>query len=247
MVENDYNAVSEFYDHVYYKENTHSDALERHYINLAKKINIKPGEKLLDIACGTGHWLKAAATFGADVHGVDISARAVEICRKRLPGAAIEVGIAENLPFPDTYFDTITCLGSLEHFLDQPKAIQEMVRVAKPTAQFLILVPNSGFLTYRLGLFKGTQQQAVKETIRSLDEWKTLFNHEGLIVEKCWADHHVFSKNWIVRKPYTMILPRLIQALLLLIWPLGWQYQVFHWCRLKNNLTLKKANRRPGQ
>lgn len=235
MVENDYNAVGEFYDQVYYREGTHSGDLARYYRNLAQKINIQAGEKLLDIACGTGNWLKEAASFGADIHGIDISARAVEICQKRFPGRAIEVGIAENLPFPDACFDTISCLGSLEHFLDQPKAIQEMIRVAKPTAQFLILVPNSGFMTYRLGLFKGTQQQAVKETIKSLEEWKALFNKEGLVVEKRWADHHVLSKSWIIRKPYIMILPRLIQALLLLIWPLNWQYQVFHLCRFANN------------
>ncbi|QPK63420.1 class I SAM-dependent methyltransferase [Methylomonas sp. LL1] len=232
MNEKDYKIVGDFYDQVYYQKISQSDNPNRHYWSLAKKIGIKPGEKLLDIACGTGSWLKTASDFGANIHGIDISGRAIEICQKKFPNNSIKEGIAENLPFPDAYFDIVTCLGALEHFLDQPKAIREMIRVAKPNARFLILVPNAGFLTFRLGFFKGTQQQEVKETIKSLNEWQTLFNQQGLNIVSRWADFHVLSKYWIVRKPYGMLVPRLIQALLLLVWPLSWQYQVYHLCCL---------------
>jgi ubiquinone/menaquinone biosynthesis C-methylase UbiE len=232
MTGKNYKVVSDFYDQVYYKETQQIYNLNRYYRTLAKKMGIKPGEKVLDIACGTGSWLMATSDFGADIHGVDISDRAIEIGKNSLPNSTLKVGTAENLPFPDAYFDLVTCLGALEHFLDQPKAIKEMIRVAKPTTRFLILVPNSGFLTYRLGLFKGTQQQTIKETINSLDEWEKLFNQQGLTTVNRWADTHVLSRSWILRKPYFMVIPRLIQALLLMIWPLNWQYQVFHLCRL---------------
>jgi ubiquinone/menaquinone biosynthesis C-methylase UbiE len=230
MNKNDYQAVENFYDTVYYSATSQAKKPSFHLRKLAEKINIKPGEQLLDIACGTGAWLEAANQSGAQIHGIDISTRAIEVCRKRLPDSHVEVGIAENLPFPDAFFDIITCLGSLEHFLDQPKAIEEMVRVAKLDARFLILVPNAGFLTYRLRLFRGTQQQAIKETIRSLDDWKALFSRSGLTVESRWADYHILSIEWILRRPYRMLLPRLIQAIALLIWPLKWQYQVYHLC-----------------
>lgn len=230
MNKNDYQAVEKFYDTVYYSAASQAKKPSFHLRTLAKKINIKPGEQLLDIACGTGAWLEAASKSGAQVNGIDISTRAIEVCHGRLPDSHVEVGIAESLPFPDAFFDVITCLGSLEHFLDQPKAIEEMVRVAKPDARFLILVPNAGFLTYRLSLFKGTQQQAIKETIRCLDDWEALFSRSGLTVESRWADYHILSKEWILRRPYRMLLPRLIQAIILLVWPLNWQYQVYHLC-----------------
>lgn len=230
MNKDDYKVVGDFYDQVYYQEAKQSDNVSRHYHALAAKIGLKSGDKLLDIACGTGTWLKVALDFGADIHGIDISVRAIEICQNQFPNYTINVGIAENIKFPDAFFDVITCLGSLEHFLDQSKALKEMIRVAKPDARYLILVPNAGFLTYRLGLFNGTQQQTVKETIKSLDEWQVLFEQQGLTIVSRWADFHILSKDWIMRKPYILMVPRIIQALLLLIWPLNWQYQVYHLC-----------------
>jgi hypothetical protein len=64
----------------------------------------------------------------------------------------------------------------------------------KPNGKVVILVPNAGFLTYRLGLYKGTQQQAIRETIRSLSEWQGMLNASGLTVTKRWKDLHVLDK-----------------------------------------------------
>lgn len=110
-----------------------------------------------------------------------------------------------------------------------------MVRVAKPDAQLLILVPNSGFLTYRLCLYRGTLQQAACETIRSLDEWARMFRDCGIDIHERWKDLHVLDREWIVRPPWRMVLPRLLQALALLVWPLDWQYQVYHRCSCKSH------------
>ncbi len=233
MIKNDYEKVSDFYNKVYYQSVSLDENTGSHYLKLAKKINLATGESILDIACGTGKWLKAATDMGAIIHGVDISSEAIGICKQRFPNNVMEVGLAENLPFPDNYFDVVTCLGSLEHFLDQAKAIREMLRVAKPSARFLILVPNAGFLTYRLGLFKGTQQKEIKETIKSLEDWQNLFFEQGLSVKRRWADYHIMSKDWLLRRPYGMLIPRILQALLLLVWPLTWQYQVYHLLEIK--------------
>lgn len=224
--------VADFYDHVYHRDAS-SDALpDRHLIGLAKRLGVKAGQKIVDIGCGTGEWLSVCADASAEIAGIDISMAAVEVCRQRLPGGVFHCGPAETLPFPDATFDLVTCLGSLEHFLDQPGALREMVRIAKPGARVLILVPNAGFLTYRLGLYRGTQQRQIRETIRPLEEWQAMFAESGLEVQQKWRDLHVANFRWITRKPLAMIPLRLVQVAALAVWPVAWQYQVYHLCRL---------------
>jgi SAM-dependent methyltransferase len=118
----------------------------------------------------------------------------------------------------------------LEHFLDQQQALREIKRVLKPGKKVLILVPNSGFLTYRFGLYKGTNQASVRETIRSLKEWSEMFNDAGLKIIDRWKDLHILNLQWLLRKPMYLIPARLVQALSLISWPLSWQYQVYYLC-----------------
>lgn len=222
--------VAKFYDDVYYKGAEAGASPSWHLKKLSTRLGVSSGWSVLDVACGAGDWLAAVAASGATVSGIDISERAVSICRQRMPDGEFHTGPAEILPFPDCTYDLVTCLGSLEHFLDQPAALAEMVRVMKPDGKVVILVPNAGFLTYRLGLYKGTQQQAIRETIRPLSEWKKMLNTSGLAVKERWKDLHVLDNRWIFRAPWLLMPLRLLQALALTVWPLHWQYQVYHLC-----------------
>jgi SAM-dependent methyltransferase len=227
----DHQAVREFYDREYYGSGeTGASALPWHQRLMAARLGALEGKFVLDIACGTGQWLAEMAQRGARTAGIDISERAVAKCKSRLPDADVRQGLAESLPFSDGMFDVVTCLGSLEHFLDQPQALREMVRVAKPGARLLILVPNAGFLTRRLGLYGGTGQVAIKETVRPLAEWELLLRGAGLRVTRRWRDLHTVSLSWICRGSISRWLPRGLQAIALLVWPLGWQYQVYFDC-----------------
>ncbi len=222
--------VRRFYDQIYYKDAGEAPIVSRHLRQLAKKLGPWNGRRLLDVACGTGDWLMAAVALGATPAGIDISQKAVEVCRRVLPEAQLRCGSAEILPFGDREFDFISCLGALEHFLDARGALREMVRVAKPNAMYLLLVPNSGFLTRRLGFYSGTHQADLKEDVRSLREWRELFESAGLIVLHRWRDLHVLSKSWILRGPKYGWPLRAAQAIALPLWPLSWQYQVYHLC-----------------
>jgi SAM-dependent methyltransferase len=238
MTEPDENAVGHeevrrFYDREYYASAEAGGTLPWQVMRVADRMGNMEGRKVLDIACGTGAWLAELARRGARPAGIDISSRAIEQCRRRLPDADIREGVAEELPFEDDRFDLVTCLGSLEHFLDQPRALREMRRVAKSDASFLILVPNDGFLTRRLGLYSGTGQVAVRETVRSLEAWTMLLNDAGLEVRARWRDLHPLSIGWIAQGPIHSRPLRLLQALALPFWPLRWQYQVYFECRTR--------------
>jgi SAM-dependent methyltransferase len=223
--------VRRFYDEEYYFDAGAGGTLPWQMRRVADRMRGMDGRKVLDIACGTGAWLAELAHRGASAAGIDISSRAVEQCRRRLPDADIREGVAEQLPFEDGSFDLVTCLGSLEHFLDQPRALREMRRVAKPDATLLILVPNAGFLTRSLGLYGGTGQVAIRETVRSIEEWTMLLHDAGLEVGARWRDLHPLSAAWIFQGPMRSRPLRLAQALALPLWPLRWQYQVYFKCK----------------
>jgi ubiquinone/menaquinone biosynthesis C-methylase UbiE len=222
--------IQKFYDEVYYRDAKVSAKIPAHLRRLARKLGIGPGQKVLDVACGAGDWLSAVRERGALTAGIDLSHKAITLCRARLPEGVFHAGPAERLPFTDGEFDLVTCLGSLEHFVDPQGALQEMRRVARADARFVLLVPNTGFLTHRLGLYRGTCQNVVIERARDLDEWLSIFESAGLRVMTRWRDLHVLSWSWINRGRWYHVLLRALQALLLVVWPLSWQYQVYHLC-----------------
>ena len=223
--------IRDYYNEVYYKEARPNIRISAHFSRLASKIGLRKGQSVLDVACGQGNWLVAVDRVGANPCGIDISHKAIDICRTILRHGEFHVGSAESLPFEDKRFDFISCLGALEHFLDPESALSEMVRTAKDDAKFLLLVPNAGFLTRRLGLYKGTAQTEVREEWRSLEEWQELFESAGLKVRQRWKDLHVLSWSWIDAKGVYHIPLRMAQAVSLIFWPLAWQYQVYHLCR----------------
>lgn len=226
----DLNEMKSFYDDVYYADADKPLQGSTHLRNLAGKIGVDRGDAVLDVACGLGEWLLVCQERGATVAGVDLSDRAIEFCKKHLANGDFHAVPAERLPYPDSSFDVVTCLGSLEHFVDPVVALKDMARVAKPDAKFLLLVPNADFLTRKLGLFGGTNQKDAKEVVRTLAEWERLFIAAGLNLADKWKDLHVLSWSWISMNGWLAVPLRALQVLMLPLWPMRWQYQVYHLC-----------------
>ncbi|BCX80689.1 2-polyprenyl-6-hydroxyphenyl methylase/3-demethylubiquinone-9 3-methyltransferase [Methylomarinovum caldicuralii] len=225
--------IRQFYNDTYYSNARSPGGITAHLQSLAQRTGIQSGQDVLDVACGAGEWLIACRERGARIAGIDLSDRAIEICRQSFPDGEFHVTAAESLPFEDNRFDVVTCLGSLEHFIDPLRALAEMRRVAKPNATIIILVPNADFLTRRLGLFSGTHQTAAKEDVKTLEEWQQLFNAAGFDVIERWRDLHVLSWSWISLAGLRAVPLRAMQALALACWPLRWQYQVYHKLRIR--------------
>jgi SAM-dependent methyltransferase len=93
---------------------------------------LQPGEKVLDVGCGTGNAAAVAAQAGADVAGVDPSPRLVEVARERVPDGEFVVAGAEALPFDDATFDCAFSIFALIFAPDPEQGMDEIVRVLKP-------------------------------------------------------------------------------------------------------------------
>lgn len=225
--------IRDFYDNEYYK-NDANHSLPWHCRLVARRLGNMQGKQVLDVACGTGEWLEFFHANGAKIAGIDLSEKAIARCMRRFDDGEFHCGPAEHLPFEDARFDLVTCLGSLEHFIDKPVALAEMLRVAKPDARFLILVPNAGFLTRRIGFYRGTQQVKAREDVLELQAWERLFRDAGLQVLTRWRDLHPLSWSWIFSGRWFAWPIRFMQAIALATWPLRWQCQIYFYCRPVN-------------
>jgi len=189
-------------------------------------LDVESDRKLLDVGCGTGHLLKAADQRGLETYGVDISEEGVKISRRVSPNSQISVQKGENLQFPDRFFDYVTCVGALEHFLDMGKGVKEMVRVGKDDALYCIVVPNFHYFFWKISKTRGTEQQGINENLLSLSQWRDLFVREGLSIAKIYQDSwpvketHVFSSLNPLR-----VGKRMIYKLIWTLLPLKYTYQ----------------------
>src|SRR5215470_13087269 len=101
-----------------------------------ESLDIPPGSKVLDVACGSGQLALMASRDGFDSTGVDIAENLIERARERSAAeglnARFEVGDAEALPFPDASFDVVVSLiGAM--FAPRPELVaQELLRVCSP-------------------------------------------------------------------------------------------------------------------
>ena len=160
---------------------------------------------LLDNACGGGDFLRQfqALSPATRLTGTDISNEAIRIAKKECPAATYILSVGESLSFQKASFDAITCLGSLEHFLDIKKAIGEMLQVIRPDGILYILVPNLFWYKDILSvLFTGDKKDRnqTQERFASLGEWRRTLEEAGLqikAVEKYNGVAKYAFKQWL--------------------------------------------------
>ncbi|HSY16967.1 MAG TPA: bifunctional demethylmenaquinone methyltransferase/2-methoxy-6-polyprenyl-1,4-benzoquinol methylase UbiE [Candidatus Acidoferrales bacterium] len=115
---------------------------KRRMVDLAQ---IKPGNKALDLCCGTGDITFALAKRGADATGLDFSPQMLEVAAQRqlagakAPNLRFIQGDAQQLPYPENSFDVVTVGYGLRNLTSWEQGVDEMYRVAKPGARLIVL------------------------------------------------------------------------------------------------------------
>src|SRR5690349_2309485 len=125
---------------------------------LVASLGITPGERVLDIAAGTGNAAVPAARAGARVVASDLTPELLEIGRSQHPDPAIEwaVADAEALPWPDASYDVVLSTVGIMFAPHHQAAADEMLRVLRPGGRFgLLNWTPQGFIGQVFAAMKG--------------------------------------------------------------------------------------------
>jgi ubiquinone/menaquinone biosynthesis C-methylase UbiE len=105
------------------------------------------GMRVLDVACGTGTYLKLAEDFGADVVGCDISESMVRICKEK-GLKALFINDYHYLPFKDRTFDLALCVAAIPYSASPMIVLKELCRVLQNKGTLIFTYFNT--LNFRI-------------------------------------------------------------------------------------------------
>jgi ubiquinone/menaquinone biosynthesis C-methylase UbiE len=165
--------VGKFYDVVWTEYLPEYEASEKHWTLFFSKEEVQ-GKSVLDAGCGTGIFSIIFANNGAQhVTGIDISEGSLQTAsdlKKKfgLPNAAFQKQDMLALPFPESSFDIVWAWGTVHHTTDPFKAINELIRVLKPSGSILLAVYKRTKLTFIHEIIRKTLLRTPKKS------WKTL-------------------------------------------------------------------------
>jgi len=143
---------------------------------------IKPEMKLLDLGCGDGTDLVYYKKLGTDIYGVDASQELLIIAKKKLPDANLKIGLFENIPFEDNYFDVVLSKYAIMTSADMEPIFKEIYRILKPNGMMMFLVTHP-----------------FRQFFEKKDEKADYFEQKNV-------DSHILGKTITVKEPtHTMI------------------------------------------
>ena len=160
---------------------------------VADAAQVQPGQRVLDVACGTGVLAREIALrtgSAARVAGIDPSAGMVAVAKQLAPAIEWREGVAESLPFPDQSFDAVVSQFGLMFFTDRRQALREMLRVLAPGGRLAVAVwdslDNMPAYASEVALLERTAGREASEALRApfaLGDRKdlaTLFSDAGM-------------------------------------------------------------------
>ena len=119
-----------------------TDTIADIHERVMERLDPQPGERWLDLACGTGAVAERAAARGAQVTGVDLAPALIETARERATELGLEidyqVGDCERLALPDASFDTVSSTCGVMFAPDHAATARELARVTRPGGRLVL-------------------------------------------------------------------------------------------------------------
>ena len=188
-----------------YLQILYNDTKRTHYLySLAKylynRFDLKKNQKLIDIGCGRGDFLKTFTFYGLDCTGVDSSDQSVQ--------DLVEYGVKkcnleeDALPYEDDYFDVVYHKSVIEHLADPSNLMKESLRILKPGGRLIVLTPE---WKSQINTFYDDYTHVRPYTVTSLEY---LFRHYGCVDIQT---ERFYQLPLLWRHSYLKILARLLQ------------------------------------
>ena len=163
--------------------------MEQHHLDITLKtlrlMDVKAGERVLDLGCGSGWATRLLARLvGADagsgqVVGLDISDEMVRQAKepsKEFPNVSYVQGSAERIPWEENSFDKVLSVESFYYYVDQGRALEELLRVMAPKGRLFILINLYRDNQYSL---QWVDKLKVPVHVRSAAEYEEMLRQHG--------------------------------------------------------------------
>jgi len=105
---------------------------------VVRALDLRPGERVLDLAAGTGTSTEPFADLGADAVACDFSRGMLAVGAARRPDIPFVAGDAVALPFADASFDAVTISFGLRNVVEPQRALAELLRVTRPGGRVVV-------------------------------------------------------------------------------------------------------------
>ncbi|MBI3447412.1 MAG: methyltransferase domain-containing protein [Acidobacteria bacterium] len=153
-----------------------------------ERIDLRPGERVLDVCCGAGaSALPAAERVGAGGHvlGADISERLLALARAKatsrgLRCAEFRLADLEHLGVPDESFDAVVCVFGIFFLPDMPGAVRELWRRVRPGGRLALTTWGRGIFEPMNGVFWESVRAERPDLFKSFNPWDRISDPEGL-------------------------------------------------------------------
>jgi SAM-dependent methyltransferase len=169
---------------------------------VADAAQIRPGQRVLDVACGTGVLAREVSLrVGSSgcVAGIDPNPGMLAVAEQLAPAVEWREAVAESLPFPDHSFDVVVSQFGLMFFTDRRQALHEMLRVLTPGGRLTVAVwdslDNLPAYASEVALLEQTAGQSAADALRApfvlgnRQELATLFSEAGVDLDDVITHH----------------------------------------------------------
>ena len=133
-----YDEIADTYDQRY-EEAYGPEGIAAALTDLARNIE---AESILEVGCGTGHWLNILQTVSKGVHGMDLSLGMLQKAGKRNGSYHLIQGDVQRLPFLNNTFDMVFCVNALHHFHNPSGFVNNSYRILKQGGTLAVIGMN---------------------------------------------------------------------------------------------------------
>lgn len=189
----DYDRIAQTYDRRY--EWNQYAGVER---ALRQFVGDRSGLRILEVGCGTGHWLRVLQDPANYVTGLDFSVEMLARARTWVPGMHLIRGSAQRLPWAASSFDRVFCINAIHHFADKAAFLVEVRRILRPGGMFLTvgLDPHHGLHQWHVYDYFSQSLEIDRQRYPSLDRlqaWLGEADFESCITQEV--------EHWTYRIP----------------------------------------------
>jgi 27-O-demethylrifamycin SV methyltransferase len=210
----DFNAVSNYYDHQIFDvmatlwdgnlhyglwrdendQSTFDEAMDEMTMEMIRRLDPRPGDRILDVGCGNGTPAMMLATErDVEVVGITVSARQVARATERARERGLSDRVrfeqvnAMNLPYEAESFDSAWALESMLHMPDKTRVMSEVARVVRPGAN----IPIADMIYLDVPERADKEQvdptyTTVYASLTTIDEYRVVLENAGLEVADVW-------------------------------------------------------------